>query len=75
MIFTILSRRMGAKQETYSDEEIARRRDEALLRALNTPPKRHSEMKLGRKKQVVESRKSDSIPAKKKGGRRPSKHD
>lgn len=24
--------------DTYSDEEIARRRDEAMLRALNTPP-------------------------------------
>jgi hypothetical protein len=34
----------------YSEEEIARRRDEALLRALSTPPKRHSEMKLGKRK-------------------------
>ncbi|PZR81858.1 MAG: hypothetical protein DLM68_16940 [Hyphomicrobiales bacterium] len=42
---------MAVKQgETYSDEETARRRDEALLRALNTPPKRHSEMKLGKLK-------------------------
>lgn len=32
---------MGARErdETYSDEEAARRRDEALRRALNTPPK------------------------------------
>lgn len=36
--------------DQYSDEEIARRRDEALLRALSTPPKRHSEMKLGKAK-------------------------
>jgi hypothetical protein len=27
--------------ELYSDEEAARRRDEALKRALNTPPKPH----------------------------------
>jgi hypothetical protein len=32
----------------YSDEETARRRDEALLRALSTPPKQQSEMKLGK---------------------------
>jgi hypothetical protein len=37
-------------KEEFSEQEIARRRDEALLRALNTPPKRHSEMKLGRTK-------------------------
>jgi len=34
----------------YDDEETARRRDEALLRALSTPPKPHSEMKLGKRK-------------------------
>jgi hypothetical protein len=32
------------------DEEIARRRDEALKRALSTPHKLHSEMKLGKGK-------------------------
>lgn len=35
--------------EQYTEQEIARRRDEALLRALSTPPKRHSEM-LGKHK-------------------------
>jgi hypothetical protein len=41
---------MGNKQtnDQYSEEETARRRDEALLRALSTPPKHHSEMKVGR---------------------------
>lgn len=34
----------------YSDQEIASRRDAALLRALSTPPKLHSEMKLGKGK-------------------------
>jgi hypothetical protein len=34
----------------YSDEETARRRDAALLRALNMPPKPHSAMKLGKRK-------------------------
>jgi hypothetical protein len=33
-----------------TDEEIARRRDEALLRALRTPPKPHSAMKIGKLK-------------------------
>jgi hypothetical protein len=36
------------EEDQYSDEETARRRDEALRRALSTPPKRHSEMKLGK---------------------------
>ena len=40
----------GPSNSNYSDEEIARRRDEALLRALNTPPKPHSAMKLGKRK-------------------------
>jgi hypothetical protein len=31
-------------------DEIERRRDDALRRALNTPPKPHDEMKLGKKK-------------------------
>jgi len=30
---------MGKADEPYSEEEAARRRDEALKRALNTPPK------------------------------------
>jgi hypothetical protein len=31
-------------QNELSDDEIARRRDEAIRRALNTPPKPHKEM-------------------------------
>jgi hypothetical protein len=50
-----------SKDETYSDEETARRRDEALLRALSTPPKHHSEMKLGKRK---EKPASDESPKK-----------
>jgi hypothetical protein len=42
---------MGKPQnETYSEEETVRRRDEALLRALSTPPKPHSAMKVGKRK-------------------------
>jgi hypothetical protein len=36
--------------DQYSDKETARRRDEALKRALSMPPKHHSEMKLGKRK-------------------------
>jgi hypothetical protein len=36
--------------DQFTDEEIVRRRDEALLRALSTPHKLHSEMKLGKRK-------------------------
>ena len=34
----------------YSDADIVRRRDEAVRRALNTPPKPHKDMKLGKRK-------------------------
>jgi hypothetical protein len=34
----------------YSEAETARRRDEAVRRALNTPPKPHKNMKLGKSK-------------------------
>jgi hypothetical protein len=35
--------------EQFSEEETARRRDAALLRALSTPHKRQAELKVGRK--------------------------
>jgi hypothetical protein len=43
---------MKENKEQYSPEETARRRDEAIRRALNTPPKPHSEIagKSGRKR-------------------------
>jgi hypothetical protein len=49
---------------TFSEEETARRRDEALLRALSTPPKPHSEMKLGKRKAKADSK---ANPPKKRG--------
>jgi hypothetical protein len=36
------------------DEEIARRRDAVIKHMLNTPPKPHSEMKIGKRKAKVE---------------------
>jgi hypothetical protein len=36
--------------QTYSEEETARRRDAVIKHMLNTPPKPHSEMKLGKRK-------------------------
>jgi hypothetical protein len=38
----------ASKDESYSDEEIARRRDDVIRRMANTPPKPHSAMKLGK---------------------------
>ena len=37
-------------QSDFTTEQIARRRDEALRRALNAPPKPHKDMKLGKRK-------------------------
>jgi hypothetical protein len=45
-------------EESYSEEETSRRRDEALIRALNTLPKRHSEMKLGKDKKATDKPKA-----------------
>ncbi len=36
--------------DSYTPEETARRRDEAIKRMLATPPKPHSEMKIGKRK-------------------------
>ena len=38
---------------TGSDEETARRRDEALARLLKMPPKPHGDMKLGKPRRKV----------------------
>jgi hypothetical protein len=34
--------------DQYSEQETARRRDAVIKRMLNTPPKPHSEMKMGK---------------------------
>jgi hypothetical protein len=47
--------------DQYSEQEIAQRRDAAIKRMLNTPPKPHSEMKIG--KQAKKPRKR-AAPAK-----------
>jgi hypothetical protein len=36
--------------ESYSPEETARRRDKIVRQMLATPPKPHSEMKIGKRK-------------------------
>jgi hypothetical protein len=36
------------RDDQYSDEEATRRMNEALRRALTSPPKPHKEMKLGK---------------------------
>jgi hypothetical protein len=40
----------GSSDTNYSDEEIARRRDDVIRRMANTPPKPHSAMKVGKRK-------------------------
>jgi hypothetical protein len=42
---------MGSKpsNDQYSDEEATRRTNDALRRALSTPPKPHSEMKISKR--------------------------
>jgi hypothetical protein len=41
----------GSKiEDAYSDEEATRRMNEALRRALTSPPKPHSAMKVGKRK-------------------------
>jgi hypothetical protein len=40
----------GSQDSNYSDDEIARRRDDVIRRMANTPPKPHSGMKVGKTK-------------------------
>jgi hypothetical protein len=51
-------------EESYSEEEIAQRRDKALLRALSTPPKPHSAMKIGKRAKPKSSSSSSAKPRK-----------
>ena len=39
--------------QQYTEAETIRRRDEALRRALNTPPKPHKDMNLGKRKPKI----------------------
>jgi hypothetical protein len=38
------------KSQEFTDEETARRRDAVIKHMLNTPPKPHSQMKIGKRK-------------------------
>jgi len=44
------------RDEPFSDAEIVRRRDGAIRRALNTPPKPHKEM-VGKSERAIAQRK------------------
>ena len=46
------------KQPDMNTEEIERRRDRALLRALSTPHKKQSEMKLGKQRSAPKAKAS-----------------
>ena len=54
--------------DEFSPEETARRRDAVIKHMLNTPPKPHSEMRIGKRKAKVSTKASRP---KKRG--RPSK--
>ena len=41
---------MNKNSDLYSEEETARRRDAVIEHMLNTPPKPHSEMRVGKRK-------------------------
>jgi hypothetical protein len=53
-----------------ADEEIARRRDEALARLLKMPPKPHEQMKLGRPRRKGEPRGEERPDARQEERRR-----
>ena len=48
---SIMAKNPKANDETqvFTDEEIARRRDEVIKCMANTPPKSHKDMKLGKR--------------------------
>jgi hypothetical protein len=52
--------------EKYTEQETAERRDAAIRRMLNTPPKPHSEMKIGKLKSKRALGKVETKPAKAK---------
>ena len=45
---------MSSHDEQYDEAETARRAEAALLRALSTPHKRQSEMKIGKRKRGMQ---------------------
>jgi hypothetical protein len=49
---------MGKKEsnDQYTDEEATRRMNEALRRSLTSPPKPHSEMKIGKRKAKADAK-------------------
>jgi hypothetical protein len=47
----------------FSDEEIPRRRDDVVRRMANTPPKPHSEMKVGKRKAKASTKASFGVPS------------
>jgi hypothetical protein len=50
-----------AANEHYSEQETAARRDAVIKRMLATPPKPHSEMKVGKSKRKVGKSSKDKV--------------
>jgi hypothetical protein len=47
---------MEKEKDEYSEKEAAARRDATIKRMIATPPKTHSEMKVGKKKKPIKKR-------------------
>ena len=56
-------KKADSAEEVYSEEETERRRDAALRRALNTPPRQHQE-DVGKGRKPHKAIKSENSPQK-----------
>jgi hypothetical protein len=59
--------------QDLTDDEIARRRDEALRRALGTRPKPHEAMKIGKVKKRKASPSASANASSSKAAKKPSR--
>jgi hypothetical protein len=56
--------------QEYSEQEIARRRDAVIRRMIATPPKPHSEMKMGKQHPAAKKKKTEAKKTRPKNEKR-----